>query len=171
MKTECVISGTTGGLMDPNYCYKISWSLTRVITKLPDRRINLRFFSCRLHISLLYSISNPSNLSSNREKAQQGVKVPHALFNELLSIMRKWLRGRHQIIAHSQNWFMAVWAFSENLQILCRLKIPLYCQNSQKKSNQSLKGLKTWHKLLPVFWLPFCRIFLSGPQVCCIYCT
>ena len=24
MKTECVISGTTGGLMDPNYCYKNS---------------------------------------------------------------------------------------------------------------------------------------------------
>ena len=24
MKTECVISGTTGGLMDPNYCCKIS---------------------------------------------------------------------------------------------------------------------------------------------------
>ena len=24
MKTECVISGTTGGLMDPSYCYKIS---------------------------------------------------------------------------------------------------------------------------------------------------
>ena len=23
-ETECVISGTTGGLMDPNYCYKIS---------------------------------------------------------------------------------------------------------------------------------------------------
>ena len=23
MKTECVISGTTGGLMDPNYRYKI----------------------------------------------------------------------------------------------------------------------------------------------------
>ena len=34
MNTERVISGTTGGLMDPNYCYKISWSLTRLIIKL-----------------------------------------------------------------------------------------------------------------------------------------
>ena len=24
IKTECVITGTTGGLMDPNYSYKIS---------------------------------------------------------------------------------------------------------------------------------------------------
>ena len=34
MKTECVISGTTGGFMDPNYCYKMSRSLTRLIIKL-----------------------------------------------------------------------------------------------------------------------------------------
>ena len=33
MKTECVISGTTGGLMDPNCCYKISWSLTPTYNK------------------------------------------------------------------------------------------------------------------------------------------
>ena len=59
MKTECVISGTTGGLIDPNYCYKISWSLTRVILKLAGQTYKSTFFSaCRWHISLLYSISN-----------------------------------------------------------------------------------------------------------------
>ena len=59
MKTECLISGTTGGLTDPNYCYKISWSLTRLVIKLAGQTYKSTFFSAvdDLHISLSYSIS------------------------------------------------------------------------------------------------------------------
>ena len=57
MKTECVISGTTGGLMDPNYCYKISQSLTRLIIKLAGQTYKSTFFSAEGDISLYYIVS------------------------------------------------------------------------------------------------------------------
>ena len=48
--------------MDPNYCYKISWSLTRLIIKLAGQTFKSTIFSSRLHISLLYSISSYSEI-------------------------------------------------------------------------------------------------------------
>ena len=57
MKTECVISGTIGGLMDPNYCYKISWSLTRLIIKLAGQTYNSTFSSAVDDMSLYYIVS------------------------------------------------------------------------------------------------------------------
>ena len=53
MKTECVISGTTGGLVDPNYCYKISCLLTRLIIKLAGQT----YKSAVDDISLYYIVS------------------------------------------------------------------------------------------------------------------
>ena len=73
MKTECVISGTTGGLMDPNYSYKISWSLTRLIIKLAGLTYkSMFFFSCRWHISLLYSISSAYPSHQAPDKGSNG---------------------------------------------------------------------------------------------------
>ena len=56
IKTECVISGTTGGLLDPNHCYKISWSLTRLIIKLTGQTYKCTF-SAVDDISLYYIVS------------------------------------------------------------------------------------------------------------------
>ena len=57
MKTECVISGTTGELMHPNYCYKISWSLTRLIIKLAGQTYKSTFFSAVDDTFLYYIVS------------------------------------------------------------------------------------------------------------------
>ena len=44
--------------MVPSYCYKISWPLTRLVIKLAGQTYKSTFyFSCRWHISLMYSIS------------------------------------------------------------------------------------------------------------------
>ena len=53
MKTECVISGTTGGIMDPNYCCKISWSLTRLIIKLAGQTYKSTFFQLQMTYLLI----------------------------------------------------------------------------------------------------------------------
>ena len=70
MKTECVISGITGGLMDPNYCYKISWSLSRLIIKLAGQTYKSAFFSVVEDISVYHIVSLCS--SYKREQRAQG---------------------------------------------------------------------------------------------------
>ena len=57
MKTECVIRGTTGGLINPNYCYKISWAQTRLVIKLAGQTYKSTFFSAVEDISLYYVVS------------------------------------------------------------------------------------------------------------------